>query len=180
VVRGMCCLRPGVPGLSENVRVRSIVGRFLEHSRIFYFLAGGTHLTYCASADWMPRNFFRRIEVMFPIEDPRLRARIVDEILPTVLADNVKARRQAPDGTYVRVPPAEGQAAVRSQVLLQNLARGSARESGETDAGRLLSTLPPQAVEGNGNGAGEGTEAKPVRKTKRRRAVLRGAPPPAT
>ena len=180
VIRGICCLRSGIPGVSERIRVISIVDKFLEHSRVFYFENGGAPEVFLASADWMPRNFFRRIEVMFPIEDPRLRARIVDEILPTVLADNVKARLQGSDGTYVHVQPAEGQAAVRSQVVLQNLARGSLRESGETDAGRLLSSLPQPAIEGNGNGAGDRPAAKPLRKTKRRRPVLRSQPPPGT
>src|SRR6185436_14968636 len=89
IVRGICCLRPGVPGLSERIRVRSIVDKFLEHSRIFFFENGGTSEVWLGSADWMPRNFFRRIEVMFPVEDPRHKARIVDEILAATLSDNV-------------------------------------------------------------------------------------------
>jgi len=117
VVRGMCCLRPGVPGLSENVRVRSIVGRFLEHSRIFYFLAGGTHLTYCASADWMPRNFFGRVEICFPIEDPELRERVVDEGIMTYLADDSQAWELEPDGAYHRVPQ-QGPSPRRAQEVL--------------------------------------------------------------
>jgi len=131
IVRGICCLRPGVPGLSERIRVLSIVDKFLEHSRIFFFENGGSSEVWLGSADWMPRNFFRRIEVMFPVEDPRHKARIVDEILAATLSDNVKARRLQSDGTYVRVPVAEGAPAVRSQTLLQGLARGPARESGE-------------------------------------------------
>ena len=92
IVRGICCLRPGVPGVSENIRVISIVGRFLEHSRIFYFGNGGKPKVYLGSADWMPRNLFRRVEVVFPVLDPGLRKRITDVIIPGYLADCVKAR----------------------------------------------------------------------------------------
>jgi polyphosphate kinase len=122
VVRGMCCLRPGVRGLSENIRVRSIVGRFLEHSRIFYFLAGGAHLTYCASADWMPRNFFGRVEICFPIEDPELSERVVDEGITTYLADDSQAWELEPDGAYRRVPRQEGSPKRAQEVLLGRLA----------------------------------------------------------
>jgi polyphosphate kinase len=115
LVRGICCLQPGVPGQSENIRVTSTVDRFLEHARIFYFRAGGKHELYLASADWMPRNFVRRVEVMFPIDDEVLRARVLEEILGTQLADNVRARRLLPDGRYQRVTPAEGEPLVRSQ-----------------------------------------------------------------
>src|SRR5579883_1759959 len=81
IVRGMCCLRPGVPGLSENIRVVSIVGRFLEHSRIFYFQNGGEEEVYIGSADWMARNLDRRVEVVVPVEDPDLRAKLRDQVL---------------------------------------------------------------------------------------------------
>ncbi len=132
VIRGICCLRPGLAGVSENIRVTSIVDKFLEHSRIFYFENGDSPDVFLASADWMPRNFFRRIEVMFPIEDPRLKTRIIDEILPTVLGDTVKARRLQSDGSYTRVAPNDGQASVRSQLVFQNLAREAARDVGES------------------------------------------------
>jgi polyphosphate kinase len=126
VIRGTCCLRAGVPGVSERIRVVSIVDRFLEHSRVFDFSNGGNPEVFLASADWMPRNFVRRIEVMFPIEDAQLKARIVDRVLPTILGDNVKARLQNPDGSYRRATRAEGQATIRSQTVLHSLARGSA------------------------------------------------------
>ncbi len=103
IVRGICSLRPGVKKLSERIRVRSLVGRFLEHSRLFYFANGGDEEFYCGSADWMPRNLFERCEVVFPIRDPQIRARIREEILAAYLADNVKARLLRPDGSYVRV-----------------------------------------------------------------------------
>src|SRR6204780_5067595 len=102
IIRGLCILRPGVKGLSDRIRVRSIVGRFLEHSRIFTFANGGTDEIYLGSADWMPRNLFERCEVVFPVRDAAARARIHDEILPAYLADTVKARLQQPDGSYIR------------------------------------------------------------------------------
>ncbi len=131
VIRGICCLRPGVPGLSDNIRVRSIVDRFLEHSRIFYFEAGGAGEVYCSSADWMPRNFVRRVEAMFPIEDRPLRDRMVEEILKTMLGDNVKARLLQPDGSWVRVRRGPDEPERRSQFQFMELAR-SATTSGKT------------------------------------------------
>ena len=116
IVRGICCLRPGVKGLSTNITVRSIVDRFLEHSRIYYFENGCQPEVFVASADWMPRNFFRRIEVVFPIEDGVLRDRIINEILTVSLADNTKARLLQSDGSYRLVRAAKGEAARRSQV----------------------------------------------------------------
>jgi polyphosphate kinase len=130
VIRGICCLRPGLPGLSETIHVTSIVDKFLEHSRVFYFENGGAPDVYLASADWMPRNFWRRIETVFPIENGALKARIIDDILRIVLADNVKARELGPDGTYRRRQPAPGEPLVRSQVALQHLAREAARDTG--------------------------------------------------
>jgi polyphosphate kinase len=103
IVRATCCLLPGVKGLSENIRLRNIVGRYLEHARVFYFENGGQPHLHLGSADWMPRNFFRRVEALFPIEDPELRRRIIEEVLPTELRDNEDARELHPDGTYV--PP---------------------------------------------------------------------------
>jgi polyphosphate kinase len=100
IVRGVCCLRPGVKGLSENITVRSIVDRFLEHSRIYYFENACQPQVFVGSADWLPRNLFRRIEVVFPIEDGVLRERVLNEILATTLADNVKARMLSNDGSY--------------------------------------------------------------------------------
>jgi polyphosphate kinase len=102
IVRGLSILRPGVKGLSEHIRVRSIVGRFLEHSRIFHFANGGDDEIYLGSADWMPRNLFERCEVVFPVRDAAARARIHEEILPAYLADTTKARLQQPDGSYLR------------------------------------------------------------------------------
>jgi polyphosphate kinase len=105
LVRGICCLRPGIPGLSENIRVASIVGRFLEHSRIYYFHNGGKEQIYAGSADFMGRNLDRRVEVLFPVDDPTLIARLRDEILAQYLADNRNTRHMLPDGTYVWEKP---------------------------------------------------------------------------
>lgn len=105
VVRGICCLRPKILGLSENIRVISIVGRFLEHSRIYYFANAGEPELFLSSADWMPRNFLRRVEVAFPMENPALRDQIINEVLPRFLDDRVKARELQPDGSYRRLKP---------------------------------------------------------------------------
>jgi polyphosphate kinase len=125
IVRGLSILRPGVKGLSERIRVRSIVGRFLEHSRIFHFANGGSDEIYLGSADWMPRNLFERCEVAFPVRDPAAKARIHDEILPALLADTVKARLQQPNGVYVRASAALKSSPVfSSQEFLMQLAEG--------------------------------------------------------
>ena len=116
IVRGICCLRPGVKGLSANITVRSVVDRFLEHSRIACFENGGQSEVFVMSADWMRRNFSRRLEVVFPIEEPTLRKRICEEILPTMLADTAKAWLLQSDGTYARVKPVKGEKPFRSQV----------------------------------------------------------------
>ena len=123
LVRGICCLRPGLPEISENIRVLSILDRFLEHSRVYYFHNGGNPEIYSGSADWMPRNFKKRAEILYPIEDTELKTRIIDEILVTYLNDNVKARLMQPDGSYVRVTPKEGAKLVRSQSALIAIAR---------------------------------------------------------
>src|SRR5690606_37453599 len=99
IVRGICCLRPGIPGISDNIRVRSIVGRFLEHSRVYYFHANGDELIFCSSADWMDRNFFRRVEVCFPILAEALKARVIAD-LDLCLSDNSQAWELRPDGSY--------------------------------------------------------------------------------
>jgi len=108
IVRGICALRPGVRGVSDHIRVRSIVGRFLEHSRIYYFANGGQEEVYLGSADWMPRNLYERVEVIFPLKDALLRERVRQEILEAYLADNVKSRLLTKDGSYVRTWQAQG------------------------------------------------------------------------
>ncbi len=123
-IRGICCLRPGIPGISENIRVRSIVDRFLEHSRVLVFGPDDSAQVCLSSADWMPRNFYRRVEVMFPIESPGLRKRILQEILPAYRRDNVKARVLRPDGTCVRVERRQGEPPHRCQTELMELKTG--------------------------------------------------------
>ncbi|HWP08231.1 MAG TPA: polyphosphate kinase 1 [Polyangiaceae bacterium] len=128
LVRGICCLRPGVPGVSDNIRVRALVDRFLEHARCVYFKNGGSEEVYGSSADWMPRNFRRRVEVMYPILDDSLRRRVIDEILGTMWKDNVKAWSLRPDGSYARLV-AKDEEAVRSQQRFMEITRERARET---------------------------------------------------
>jgi polyphosphate kinase len=134
MIRGICCLRPDLPGVSDGIRVTSVVDKFLEHTRIFYFENDGDPDIFLSSADWMPRNFFRRIELMFPVADPALKTRIIEEILATSLRDNVKARQLRADGRYERVERTEDGPEVRSQLVLQGLARRASRVSGEFGA----------------------------------------------
>jgi polyphosphate kinase len=118
ITRGVCCLRPGVPGVSDTITVRSIVGRFLEHSRIYYFENGGAPEVYIGSADLMERNLDRRVEVLCPIRDPDLRHQLRDVVLDALLRDTDRAYQLQSDGEYVRVVPEEGQAPVNAQKLL--------------------------------------------------------------
>jgi polyphosphate kinase len=118
LVRGICCLRPGVPGLSDNIRVTSIVGRFLEHSRVYYFRNAGAEAIYLGSADLMVRNLDHRVEVLFPVQEPRLIRHLRDDVLAVYLADTVKARELQADGTYRRRAPAQGEVPLESQARL--------------------------------------------------------------
>jgi polyphosphate kinase len=125
LVRGICCLRPGLQRISEHIRVTSVVGRFLEHTRIYYFANGGQPEIYMGSADLMPRNLDRRVETIYPIEDDEIKARVVGEILAIQMADNVKARELQPDGTYVRLKPKDGDVSLNSQAWFMEQARVS-------------------------------------------------------
>lgn len=121
IVRGICSIRPGVPGLSENIQVRSIVGRFLEHTRVYYFENNGAPAVYCSSADCMERNLLSRVETAFPIEEPKLVERLRED-LDIYLADNCQSWILQPDGSYIQNLPAEGEERVASQtVLLERL-----------------------------------------------------------
>jgi polyphosphate kinase len=135
LVRGICCLRPGIPGVSERIKVRAVVDRFLEHTRAFWLANGGSEEVYISSADWMPRNFHRRVELLIPILDPAIRARITTEILATMVADNSKAWELKPEGRYVRVEPQPGEALLRSQGRFVELTRERVREA--DSAGRV-------------------------------------------
>jgi polyphosphate kinase len=150
IIRGVCTLRPGVKGLSENIRVRSIVGRFLEHSRIYVFANGGRDEVYLGSADWMPRNLFERCEVVFPVRDKAAKARINDEILPIYMADTAKSRVMQEDGGYVRANDARKTTAFSAQNFLMLLAEGKAE----------LSEIPKSAKE-SAKAVVEKLDAKP-------------------
>jgi polyphosphate kinase len=134
IVRGMCALRPGVPGLSERIRVRSIVGRFLEHSRIFWFANGGHEEVYAGSADWMPRNLYERCEVVFPVIDDTGRHRLRREILETYLQDDVKARLMQPDGTYVRATSSGTRLSAQEWFMQHAVTTDSGQSRQEPDA----------------------------------------------
>jgi polyphosphate kinase len=128
IVRGICSLRPKMPGLSDNIRVISIVGRFLEHSRIFYFENAGQPKVFLSSADWMPRNFYRRIELAFPVENPALRDQIINEVLPSFLHDRVKARELQPDGKYRRLKPEGTEPRAQAQWHFREVSRERAEK----------------------------------------------------
>ncbi len=123
IVRGICCLRPGVQGLSENIQVRSVVGRFLEHSRVFYFENAGEPLVYLSSADWMDRNFFRRVETCFPVEEESLRNHVIKEGLLVYLQDNTQAWVLQSDASYKRLRPGGQKPRAAQDMLLQRLAK---------------------------------------------------------
>lgn len=136
IVRGICCLRVGIPGVSEHITVRSIVGNFLEHSRIFYFYNNGQEEVYCASADWMPRNLEKRVEILFPIECEKLKKEVI-HILDIELADNVKAHVLQPDNTYIKVDR-RGKAAISSQDYFVEEAREMAKIEEPTGNSRVF------------------------------------------
>jgi len=142
IIRGICCLRPKVPGLSENIRVVSIVGRFLEHSRIYYFANAGEPVVYLASADWMPRNFLRRVELAFPIEDAVVRDDLINEVLPRFVNDCVKARELQADGTYLRVSPVDGKSTSQAQLHFRESSRRQARKQAEATKAKPAKLTP--------------------------------------
>jgi polyphosphate kinase len=162
LIRGICCLRPGLPGISENIRVFSIVDRFLEHSRIMVFGEGNKQQVFLSSADWMPRNFDRRVEVMFPIESEDLRRRIVDELIPTYLGDNVRTRVLRSDGTYARASAGSGVVHRSQYELLQRVASRD-RALAEAASEPLSFDAITDLAEGNG----EAGRVRPKRKNKR-------------
>ena len=131
IVRGTCCLVPGIKGLSENIRVRSIVGRHLEHARAYCFENhGGEPLVLAGSADWMSRNFFRRVEVLFPLEATDLRHRLLHELLPREFQDNEQARELSPNGAYLPVPRRDGEPAFSAQTYFISDASQPGRNGG--------------------------------------------------
>ena len=123
LVRGMCCLRPGVPGVSDHIRVRSVIGRFLEHSRVFWFQNGGEEVIYCSSADWMERNMFFRVETCFPVTDPELAKRVKQEALLVYFSDNRQSWQLGPDGGYRQQSVEVEKQKIAQQILMEKLAQ---------------------------------------------------------
>jgi polyphosphate kinase len=153
LVRGICCLRPGLPGISENIRVTSIVDRFLEHSRLYVFSPDDEAKIFLSSADWMPRNFHRRVEVMFPIEAPDLKRRILNEVVPTYRRDNQRTRLLLPDGNYVRVEPGPDDPPHRSQeqfLAMRDTALDVASGANGAENGALTARRAVEAAKGSG------------------------------
>jgi polyphosphate kinase len=146
LVRGICCLRPGIDGISHRIRVHTVIDRFLEHARIFHFKNGGSDEVFCSSADWMPRNFRRRVEVMFPVLDEALKQRMIDEVLGLMRSDTAKGWLLTADGRYERFR--ERESGIRSQQRFMELARERAREQEPIRglASRPL-TVPPPPIE---------------------------------
>jgi len=144
--RGICALRPGIPGVSENIRVISIIDRFLEHSRIYYFGNGGDPTVLIGSADWMDRNLSRRVEVVFPVEQADLKKRMIDEILSLSMSDNVKARELLPDGSYRRVVAREGEPLVRSQEKFLQIAADNANRRPDSLGAPVVNSEDPRPI----------------------------------
>jgi polyphosphate kinase len=166
IVRGICALRPQIPGVSENIRVISIIGRFLEHSRIYSFTNGGSPEVYLASADWMPRNLYRRVETAFIIEDPTLRDELINEVLPAFLSDRVKARELRADGSYVRLKRPPGvknppQAQLQFRARARALAAGAANAPSPAPSRLQPQQVPPTLDVTRADGVGKGGATAP-------------------
>ena len=146
IVRGICCLKAGIPGLSENISVRSIVGNFLEHSRIFYFENDGAPKLFMGSADWMPRNLDKRVEIVFPVEEEEVQRKVM-HILEVELADNVKAHILQPDGSYEK-PDRRGKVQVNSQdQFCEEAVRAAAAELKKTEIAGRRTFIPVESHE---------------------------------
>lgn len=143
IIRGICCLKVGIPNVSENIHVRSIVGNFLEHSRIFYFENNGDFEIYMGSADWMPRNLDRRVEIVFPVLDDKLKKKAL-QVLDLELEDNVKARVLMPDGTYARIDK-RGKTAIDSQIIFAHMAKNEVPKTKEEVGERIF--IPAEPIE---------------------------------
>ena len=143
IVRGICCLKTGIPGISENIQVRSIVGDFLEHSRIFYFHNNGEENVFMGSADWMPRNLDRRVEIVFPVEDESIKKEVI-QILEIEMQDNMKAHVLQPDGTYVKVDR-RGKVLLNSQMYFCDWAQQRAKKP--VDPIKTRTFIPAEHVE---------------------------------
>jgi len=164
LVRGICCLRPELPGVSERIRVHAVIDRFLEHARIFHFKNGGQDEVFCSSADWMPRNFRRRVEVLFPILDEVLKKRVMEEVLGTMRSDNTKGWLLRPNAVYQRIETEPGSVGVRSQSRFMELARERARESEALlglQSKQLSLSTTPRALDKLRRRAGKKRKRKP-------------------
>src|SRR5881409_1655420 len=163
IVRGICCLRPKIPDLSENIRVISLVGRFLEHSRIFHFENAGQPKVFLSSADWMPRNFYRRIELAFPVENPTFRDQIINEVLPSFLNDRVKARELQPDGSYRRLKPEGSEPSAQAQWHFREVSRERTKKmTGSKKKSRADKLIPiTVASDKSATQAESGTDRQP-------------------
>ena len=163
IVRGICCLRPKIPDLSENIRVISIVGRFLEHSRIFHFENAGQPKVFLSSADWMPRNFYRRIELAFPVENPALRDQIINEVLPSFLHDRVKARELQPDGKYRRLKPEGTEPRAQAQWHFREVSRERTKKMTKPKKKlRAAKLVPITVADAKSAAAAEGQAGSPI------------------
>jgi len=165
VIRGICCLRPGVPGVSERIRVRSLIGRFLEHARVYVFGAEADEEFYISSADWMPRNLDRRVEVLAPIGCERVRARIREECMTTIEQDNCRVYEMDADGVYTRRRPAEGDSPSDAQLLAMGAPQRAAVVSKRQtiNAGMRRRVAPARPASGEAGAAENGAQAKPAR-----------------
>jgi polyphosphate kinase len=142
IVRGICCLKTGIPGISDNISVRSLVGNFLEHARIFYFYGNGAEEVYMGSADWMPRNLDKRVEIVFPLTDPVCKKEAI-RILQIQLSDNVKARTLQADGSYRKLSPDSGEAICAQQYFCE-YAQKRARETENASDKRIFIPAGPE------------------------------------
>jgi polyphosphate kinase len=161
LVRGICCLRPGVPRVSETIEVRALIDRFLEHGRVFHFANGGKDEVYIGSADWMPRNFHRRVEEMLSVDDPAIRARLI-EIMQLQMADNVKSWMLKLDGKYERVQAKAGAPAVRCQAKFIEMTRDRVKAAEMAVTGGRFHLMPAR-----GKLDGKGSEARRARREPR-------------
>ena len=178
IVRGICCLRPKIPDLSENIRVISIVGRFLEHSRIFCFENAGQPKVFLSSADWMPRNFYRRIELAFPVENPTLRDQIINEVLPSFLHDRVKARELQSDGTYRRLKPEGSEPRAQAQWHFREVSRERTKKMTGSKKKSRIDKLIPITVPEEKSALRSDREAQPENPAKKEREA--GSAMPST
>ena len=177
IVRGICCLRPGIPGVSDRIRVWSIVGRYLEHTRIYSFENGGNPEVFIGSADWMPRNLRRRVEILCPVEAPELIRKIRSQILSACLADTAKCRRLLPDGSHTNVVPSNGNAPLSSQDALMAMARGAKIDVPDFFAQPAAAPADPADASGGTPNEGKGSRRPSAEKSRSEAPSAPQSPP---